>query len=151
MQKIKLLLLLSFSSAARSLARLARSNLSLRSLKGKSERLLFRSLLISDPIPFSYRPGESVSPGAPVRKQKNSSKHGREERLSEFSIDRPCAMVAKSRAPPLVNSQLDLLNSPTKLKRTSSVLGGKYSNEKKVSFASMAAWILSEILMVVKA
>lgn len=91
-----------------------------------------------------------MTPGTPVRKQKNSSKHGREERLSDFSIDRPCAMVAKSRAP-LVNSQLDLLNSPTKLKRTSSVLGGKYSNEKKVSFASMAAWILSEILMVVKA
>ena len=156
----------SLSSAARSLARSLALHLS-RRFEGKKATpfsvrcfSLSRSLLNS--IPFGCRPGESVFSGASAKQKDSSrSKHGRERawiiRSSLFfSIDRSFHLRDGREiegVPSVIpRSHLDL--SPLlsyKLKLTSSVLGGKYSNEKKVSFASMAAWILSEILMIAKA
>ena len=85
----------------------------------------------------------------------SNSKHGQRDAFCQSMADRLLARWSNHASLLSLSIQINSLSlslslSLSTLSLTSSVLGGKYSNEKKVSFASMAAWILSEILMVAK-
>lgn len=111
----------------------------------------FRALKLSRFASNSRILLREIAPRALMR----TGEQERESRAGETAVNLSsrslslCAMVDRS-MPPLVLNCISLLRAPffTSVLLTSSVLGGKYSKEKKVSLASMAAWILSEILMV---